>query len=337
MVDVRGKTADELLKISVIITAYNIENYIAECIDSVLSQNFQGVEIICVDDCSTDGTAKVICNYQDRGVRLIKHKKNEGLAKSRVTGFSNAHGKYIYIMDGDDCLSRNALTTMYEYAEKDKLDLLTFSGEVFYDDKTMKAKYEKDRYYYIRRGNYDCVSNGQSLFCAFVNNGDMNGNMVFLFLRKDYIKNIGYIGVKGIRYGESPLGLYLAAKRAKCIPDTLYRRRFRRGSDVTTPFNQVKVESMLIQYLFDLRVYRDCCGNECKEIELYLKDKLRNIASYYKDLKLIDKKEKLLKNNNEAIFLKNEVIRYLNIDKMYCDLLTDDILKIFLDAKNRIF
>lgn len=306
MVNCIEKNIDDSVKISVIITAYNIEKCIAECIESVLLQNFQGLEIICVGDCSADDTARIISEYQDRGVRFIIHKKNKGLVVSRVTGFTNAHGKYIYIMDGDDCLSRNALTTMYEYAEKEKLYLLIFSGEVFYDDKTMKTKYEKDRYYYIRRGNYDCVSNGQSLFCAFVNNGDMNGNMVFLFLRKDYIKNTEYIGVKGIRYGESPLGLYLTAKREKCILDTLYRRRFRRGSDVTTPFNQVKVESMLIQYLFDLRVYRDCCDKRSKEVEIYLKDKLRMIASHYKDLKLIDKKEKIFKNNNEAILLKTK-------------------------------
>ena len=155
-------------------------------------------------------------------------------------------------------------------------------------------------------------------------------------MRKDYIKNIEYIGVKGIRYGESPLGLYLTAKRAKCILDTLYRRRFRRGSDVTTPFNQVKVESMLIQYLFDLRVYRDCCDKRSKEVEIYLKDKLRMIASHYIGLKLIDKKEKIFKNNNEAIFVKNEVIRYMNVERMYCDLLTSDTLKNLLESKNRI-
>lgn len=93
--------------LSVIIPVYNSEDFLSECIDSIVVQNIQGIEIIVVDDGSS-GTAKIICQkYQNLGIDLkyIRHKENKGLLCARLTGIANASGLYLTHLDSDDYLN----------------------------------------------------------------------------------------------------------------------------------------------------------------------------------------------------------------------------------------
>ena len=93
----------ENVKFSIIIAAYNIENYIERSIKSVLSQSYKNYELIVVDDYSTDNTRSKIEKYKD-DIIFIKHKKNTFLGGTRNTGIEAAKGKYILFLDGDDFL-----------------------------------------------------------------------------------------------------------------------------------------------------------------------------------------------------------------------------------------
>ena len=89
------------LKISVIITVYNIEKYIGECLDSILTQDMDEIEVICVDDASTDKSKEVLRVYQnkDQRIHVISNETNLGQASSRNNGCKIARGKYLYVMD----------------------------------------------------------------------------------------------------------------------------------------------------------------------------------------------------------------------------------------------
>ena len=89
--------------ISIIIPAYNIENYIAKCLDSLLNQTYRNLEIIVVDDGSSDNTGKVIDDYLSKydNIKVI-HKKNAGVSAARNSGIEVASGDYIGFVDGDD-------------------------------------------------------------------------------------------------------------------------------------------------------------------------------------------------------------------------------------------
>ena len=96
---------------SIIVPVYNVEKYIAECIESVLNQNFGDYELILVDNGSTDKGLQICKEYAQRNADKIKlfHKENEGLLLTRRYGLKMSNGEYVVFLDSDDCLRNNAL------------------------------------------------------------------------------------------------------------------------------------------------------------------------------------------------------------------------------------
>ena len=110
--------------ISIIIPAYNIENYIAKCLDSLLNQTYRNLEIIVVDDGSSDDTGKVIDDYSSKydNIKVI-HKKNAGVSSARNSGIEVASGDYIGFVDGDDTVDENMFEILIKNAIKYDADI----------------------------------------------------------------------------------------------------------------------------------------------------------------------------------------------------------------------
>lgn len=114
------------MKISVIITAYNVEPYIATAIDSCLTQTHKDVEIIVVEDCSTDKTKDVIGNYaKNKRVKIIYNEVNVGAGKARRIGSEAATGMYLLFLDGDDWLSSEYIKELHDAAVATKADIVS--------------------------------------------------------------------------------------------------------------------------------------------------------------------------------------------------------------------
>ena len=125
-----------MIKVSVILPIYNVAPYLDEAFQSLLSQTLSDIEIIAVNDGSTDNSQEIIDNYAARDARIITiQQENQGLSMARNAALPYVTGKYIYMMDSDDVLSSaDALQICYEYAEKNKADFIFFDGERFIDD-----------------------------------------------------------------------------------------------------------------------------------------------------------------------------------------------------------
>ncbi|MBR6126617.1 glycosyltransferase family 2 protein [bacterium] len=108
------------VKISIIVPVYNVEKYIAQCIESILNQIFKDFEVLCIDDCGTDNSVKIIEEYakKDRRIKIIKHEFNKGLGTARNTGVEHSKGKYIACVDSDDWILPDYLKLMYEKIEE---------------------------------------------------------------------------------------------------------------------------------------------------------------------------------------------------------------------------
>ena len=103
--------------VSVIIPVYNVEAYLEQCVDSVLSQSFDDFEIILVDDESPDGSGEICERYAASDTRVsVVHKKNGGLGYARNTGLEKAVGRYVFFLDSDDYLPADALERLYALA-----------------------------------------------------------------------------------------------------------------------------------------------------------------------------------------------------------------------------
>lgn len=100
--------------ISVIVPVYNVSEYLCECVDSILSQTYQNLEIILADDGSNDGCSVLCDNYasKDRRVRVI-HQINQGASVTRNKGFEASHGRYITFIDADDIISENYIEVLH--------------------------------------------------------------------------------------------------------------------------------------------------------------------------------------------------------------------------------
>lgn len=108
------------MTVSIIIPVYNVERYLDECIQSVLSQSYQDLEIILVDDVSPDGCPKMCDEYalKDNRIKVVHREKNGGLSAARNSGLKVAVGEYVYFLDSDDKLFPNSIASLVALAEK---------------------------------------------------------------------------------------------------------------------------------------------------------------------------------------------------------------------------
>lgn len=146
-------------RLSVIIPVYNVENYIAKCLDSVLSQSDETVEVICVNDGSPDNSRQIISNYitKYKNIKCID-RPNGGLSAARNTGIENATGKYLLFLDSDDYLSENIVGAMYQQIEAENLDILLGNIQWVYETgKVVQEKQIRDIVSTVQTGE-DCFN-----------------------------------------------------------------------------------------------------------------------------------------------------------------------------------
>ena len=115
-----------MIKVSVILPIYNVAPYLEEAFDSILNQSLKEIEVIAVNDGSTDNSWEIIQKYQEKDARIISiSQENQGLSMARNVALPYVTGKYVYMMDSDDMLSSlDALQKCYEYAERNQADFV---------------------------------------------------------------------------------------------------------------------------------------------------------------------------------------------------------------------
>ena len=163
------------MDISVVVPVYNTENYLRKCVDSIINQQNVSIEIILVDDCSTkQETIQTLKDYarKYKFIKIVKHEKNYGTLRGRLTGFKYASGEYIAYLDSDDTMSRDYLRTLRKTATDKKADVVVSTFLI--DNADTKLKY-------------------QMLRCPFLNkNFDLKGEEIFEMFMKQEGKYYGW-------------------------------------------------------------------------------------------------------------------------------------------------
>lgn len=115
-------------QVSIIVPAYNVENYIERCLNSLVNQTFKDIEIITINDGSTDKSLELLNKYAKEDIRVsVIDLGDEGVSYCRNLGVEKANGKYIMFVDSDDWIDSNMIEAMYKKAEENKLDLVMCS------------------------------------------------------------------------------------------------------------------------------------------------------------------------------------------------------------------
>ncbi|MDR1671277.1 MAG: glycosyltransferase [Alistipes sp.] len=112
--------------ISVLVPVYNTEHTLRKCLASILAQTFTDWELIAVNDCSPDGSAKILDRFarRDPRIRVVTHPVNRGVSQARFTGLEHASGRYIVFVDSDDWMHKNALRALYDKIESTGADMV---------------------------------------------------------------------------------------------------------------------------------------------------------------------------------------------------------------------
>lgn len=227
---------EENPEISVIIPIYNVENYIEETLNSVVNQTFRNMEILCIDDGSTDGSAEILRRYAIKDSRIRIHsKENEGAGKARNVGIELSRGKYIYFMDSDDIIDPAALEICYEAAEESGLDIVLFEGEAFYESQELEEAFPGYKTLYHRKKEYPLIYSGRELYILLSENWDCFTHICMKLYRRSYIKDNRISFPENIYYEDEFFNIkaMIHAEKAKVLPRNLYQRRVRENSIMT--------------------------------------------------------------------------------------------------------
>ncbi|WP_288193361.1 glycosyltransferase family 2 protein [uncultured Methanobrevibacter sp.] len=222
-----------MVKVSVVIPVYNVEDFLGECLDSIVNQTLEDIEIICVNDGSKDNSLNILNEYASKDNRFtIISQENGGHAAATNKGMSLAKGKYLFLMDSDDVLDVTALEKTYNLAEEKNADFVIFQAINYYMDKDEYVKAEN----YSMNGLADYV--GDNVF----NYKDIKD---FIFkiavtpwsklYNNEFIKKAGAKFPEGLIFDDNVFfyEVLFNAKRIAFYREHLFKRRWYSSSSTT--------------------------------------------------------------------------------------------------------
>ncbi len=223
-------------KVSVVMPVYNTAPYLEEALGSIAAQTLREIEILAVDDGSTDGSPGILERMAARDGRIrVFTQANAGSSVARNTALDRARGEFIYFMDSDDRLDADALECCYAKCVSDELDLLFFDADSFSESPELDLKEN-----HIRAGRLeDRTRTGMETLRNLL---AVRGYSVAIwthFTRRSYLERIGLRFYPGILHQDelfTPL-LYIPAGRVGRIERTFFHRRYRPGSVMTSAFS----------------------------------------------------------------------------------------------------
>ena len=232
---------------SIVVPVFNVEKYINECLDSLLSQSFSDFEVILIDDGSSDQSLKLISKYGLSDSRFkVFTQENKGLSDTRNLGVSYAQGKYLIFLDSDDLLSKDALKTIHSHCQNKHLDMLMFGAKAFYDNKASAP----DDMYYRSDGLLNTVKSGPEYFAGAIINKMFHPSACLYAVRLDIAREISFLS--GIYHEDNLYTVQLLfsnrCNKTFVIKDKLYLRRVRESSITTSEVSMKHSDGYLAVY-----------------------------------------------------------------------------------------
>lgn len=290
---------NEVPFVSVIVPVYNCEQYIKECLDSVVLQNKIPFEVICIDDGSTDNSLEVIKSYQkNHDCISIISKPNEGLSVARNTGLMYAHGIYVQFLDSDDMLETGALDRLYQVSKELDLDVLFFNAKTIYDNESLRNSFPQYNTYYVTKADLSHPSRGLDLLVSMQEHGEYRAPVWQQFYKRSFMLEKGLVFERYILH-EDNLFTFLClckANLAARINEGLYCRRIRQDSIMTSTVKFKNVYGYLRCYMGMLKqiLSMDNLSEKQERFMIYtLKPIGRAVITNYKKLDINEQKKVL--------------------------------------------
>lgn len=294
--------------ISVIINVYNGEKFIKKCLDSVVNQTYKNLEILIINDGSTDNTLKICESYKDKRIKII-NQNNKGLALSRNVGIKHSKGEYLYFVDSDDFIESDTIEYLYNLCKKNNTLISTSNVITIYDYDFIEKKCEE---------KISIISTKEMLKRILLRKSGAVETWNKLIKKKLFIDNLFEDRI--INDMALTHKLIMKTDKIACSNVTKYYY-LRHGENITS--KEPSLERMMDEYNVSLErysyiknVYPDFVENDFALLQI--------IVKFY----LKDKKElKEFLNNNEAIKLFKKVFSFKILK---CDVNFREKIKIIL-------
>lgn len=291
-------------KVSVIIPIYNTDAYLHEALDSVCNQTLQELEIILINDGSTDNSQYIIEEYAQRDDRIkYRIQPNQGQGVARNNGLQLASGEYIYFMDSDDVLYPDALRQCYEKSETEELDFVTFDAD------TINENSHADSFIYNRKEKIDQqkVWKGIELMRYELEQGIFYVVPWLCFSRHSFLTKHFRGFPAGVIHEDTifVLQLMLHAQRIGYIAESFFKRRVRASSTMMKSFSMRNIEGYTL-VCTQIRSWT-LLHNEWESIiDLYLRKTLNSVIWLGHKMTLLEKVETYCR------FLRLNLSHYVN-------------------------
>lgn len=307
-------------KVSIIIPIYNVENYLNDSLKSVVNQTMKEIEIILINDGSTDRSLEIIEKYREKDTRIkVIHQKNQGQSIARNQGINIANGEYVYFMDSDDIIDDNTVEICYKKSFKEDLDFLIFDSDVFFDSLELEREYEnfkKNR----EKNLEDKVDKGKYILKNLLENKKFSCSPCIHFIKTSYLKKNNIKFYPKIIHEDELFAyeLYLKSTRVNYIKEKFFKRRVRYNSTMTSHKTEKNINGYLIVAKELKRILK--IENDAEKIEIInigIKNMLNNMIDIISFLEpeLKIKYRKIVNNEFKDYFnLKIEIkLNYPNL------------------------
>lgn len=321
---------EQTAKVSVIIPVYNVEQYLEECVDSVLKQTYTNYEIILVDDGATDKSGQICDRYADvyDCVKVI-HQTNGGLSSARNAGFRAAAGKYVYFLDSDDYIEEVSLDYLVAMAEEESADIVFFDGCVFFTD----CEKDPNAWTYQRKEKYD-LEKGRETLLKLLNTDEYRTAVPLMLLKKEYLIQHDISFKEGILHEDELFTflVYNADGKVCHCHEELYARRIRPASIMTSSAMIKRYESMFQIYMELSKLYRN--GRITGEAgKMYMIRTAKSVLGKFNQLGA-DEQKKLKQEHSK---FKKDVMAHKGFGDMKLKIkCSDGIKNIFYRAENKL-
>lgn len=233
--------------ISIIVAIYKVEQYLTKCIESILNQTYENIELILVDDGSPDNSIDICNKYINRDARIVVlSKENGGQATARNTALDIAKGKYIGFVDGDDWIEPQMFEILYKTAAKEQADIVQCGCYIHSDG--VKRK-DANRHY--------CLFSSDKAIqeLLHVPNTQLNTSVCNKLFRSDIVQNLRFSPVRAYEDDEFIYKSIGKSQSIVCIPEWLYNYYQRANSTMTSPFNSntealVTIQKNICDYIY---------------------------------------------------------------------------------------
>ena len=240
-------------KVSVIISVYNVAPYVESAVRSVMSQTLDGLEIVLVDDGSTDGSVEILRRLAAEDSRIcLLEQSHKGRPMARNAGLEKSTGEYVYFMNSLDELNGDNLGSLYRMCKKQHLNFVFFDGDVFGDDHVIVG-HEND---YHRTSPYNeiVVYKGLTLFDDMLDNKTYRPEPWLLFINRTTLNASGVRFYPGIIHDDELFTslLYIQSDRVGCVRKSIVKHRLRKedvGSKIQT-YHNLKCYLTVLDELF---------------------------------------------------------------------------------------